>query len=503
MDNTERAELLQMIDDKYLEEAVPPAPADGTAVFGAAGQNSLEVLPDHCPEQTRRLRAVPAKRRFARMLAAAAVCLVLAGALWAAARFGLRHKAGIHVPAQTLPQPARDPQGTEKIMDLYCAGICSVNGTVSAEEPRTVSIPWTEFPMLNPEELAPAREDLLSDQQPPEEDVYRIELFGSSGGTVTAPHWRLSCTDPSWEVSDTAFDLQGHLPLQDGVLIYGSVSAASSDQERSRWIRVYSRSGELRWSQKLREDDSRETIREVFERGDGSIAVIGQGEQDKLCYTLFSSDGECLLRQISGPVRGEIVKAIESGDGFLLCVCSDAWTARERSQILRLNGRGEIVSGFTIELPEQTVCVLRMTEYDGKLWFSGNLSAKDRQLGAGENLRDPKRNDEDLNAEMLRTTAAFLLCTDRELQPLYCRTVRGALGSSLSVKCDPTEKTEMLCWEIGCIGSTRYGLLANTGQWSVIVDGVLCQCLLTEDGDCSFGKTEQSAGAMFELSDGS
>ena len=538
MDKNGITDIFELIDEQYLEEAAPPAlpsvtDRQGTGKGMLFAQADAPLSDENCPprpQQTRQVRAVTAKRRAVSLFAAAAACLLLAGGLWVAARFGVFGKDRKTEPLEDSPLAVPDaliPE--EKTMELQRTEIWADNGTLRNGKPQTVLVPWAEYPMLTPEELPSA-----TASAPPEKEQYEFSnaydsLPSDTFAQADFLQARLICDEPSWEVEETEFVIHGFLPLPDGVLIYGSNQARPEEQDSSAWLQVYSRYGELRWTRQLSGTFRSEQILNVFQRGDGSIAVIGTGDQERLCFTLLSSDGEILLRRTDDPIDKPIKQAIEFGDGYLLRMGWADWSEQKESQLLRLNGEGEIVESFALDLQDQHVILTDMLEYQGKLWLYGILEAKDRRLWTEEppykryktvygDEAAQRRHDiindmgseeyplseeqaELLNSQMRQAYSVILLCADRELCFQRCWTVRGAIGQpyslimyvggSLQSGLGIRASDGALCWEFGCIDSTAY--YPSAGSFTYVLRYSLCRCTLTEDGSAKIERIDSNA----------
>ena len=281
------------------------------------------------------------------------------------------------------------------------------------------------------------------------------------------------------EIPDTHILIDSYLYTDNGFVFYGVNTVWSSiyDNTTKYYIGFIDNEGSFEWSIAPDHGFQYENISSVLDNGDGTIAVISEGDNDYLCLSLYDEDGNetCLKKNDIG--SHAVYKASHFKDDYIIYGIMN----RDETEyfILKMDSEGNISDDFinSYETEDMKYSIDDMTEYGGQLYLSADALPKDYWNGNNEfteiseyfnvhETSDYYIPDKVLTPIVQKYNNAVLLVCDTESgEPSRFYSVSGARTGKLSVN----DNGEME-WEVGKIISTNFS--PYTSAYSI---GVKCR----------------------------
>lgn len=210
------------------------------------------------------------------------------------------------------------------------------------------------------------------------------------------------------------------------------------------------------WDREINHGFDHEYIKAVLDNGDGTWAVISNGDFEYLCLSQFDINGNELSFQKTKVDRMHILNAARLGDGYLVQTervyaygetDGESNTGGGRSSLVKLDHTGNVINNFVYESEECDYYITDMAEFEGNVYLSAYAVPKQIDEGGRHeiaNILDYVFNRDNcvISSEELTPivrdnyTAVLLLCDPIGGEPRNFYSVKGSLGGALFVEND-------------------------------------------------------------------
>lgn len=252
-----------------------------------------------------------------------------------------------------------------------------------------------------------------------------------------------------WEVRLDDFNVDGYIPVESGILVWGHTFTWSSIQPRRARVALITEDGEFRWekSHSRYKNDMPSAAVADGER----LVVFGRGDFVNLTVTVYDYAGNELLYAAHEVGNYGIRQAVKLGDGYLVRLSNYA----EGDKLIKLDRSGALLDTLTYTADDTSYVITDMLELDGRLYLSayafptpegGDAQGRSELQPVFESIFSVKAWN--ITAEelipMLRAqyTAVLFLCDPESGEPEQFYAVDGALGGALAADADGH-----LCWD--------------------------------------------------------
>lgn len=242
------------------------------------------------------------------------------------------------------------------------------------------------------------------------------------------------------------------------------------------WIARIDDKGNKLWQIELNHGFENEHIKAVLDNGDGTWAVISDGDFEYLCLSQFDINGNELSFQKTKVNGINISNAARLGDGYLVQT-NRVYTAAEindekdsnrgRTYLVKLDHNGNVTDSFAYEGDDCDYYIIDMAEFEGKVYLSAYAVPKQTDEGGRHeiaNILDYVFSKENwvISSEELTPivrenyTAVLLVCDPNGGEPKSFCSAKGSLGGALSVE------DNQLKWNEESIVSTFFSPYTNS-----------------------------------------
>ncbi len=229
-----------------------------------------------------------------------------------------------------------------------------------------------------------------------------------------------------------------------GTALYGQITHWREVTDGSKSLSIdYSfisrvdENGNKLWQRELHHGFESEYIHAVLDNGDGTWAVLSEGDFKYLCVTQFDIDGNELSFSKTIPDEEnniDIMNAIRLGDGYLV-------QFRNGANIVKLGRDGKILDKFVYEGDDCDYYITDMAQFEGKIYLSAYAMPKKSSYGEIGDILDGliKENGMIITSEQLTPllrdnyTAVLLVCDTKTGIPETFYSTKGSLGGKLDV----------------------------------------------------------------------
>ncbi len=201
--------------------------------------------------------------------------------------------------------------------------------------------------------------------------------------------------------------------------------------------------GNKLWQRELHHGFEYERIQAVLDNGDGTWAVLSEGDFKYLCVTQFDIDGNELSFSKTMPDEEnkiDIMNAIRFGDGYL--VQFKPIDVLKGASIVKLGRDGTLLDKFVYESDDCDYCITDMAQFEGKVYLSAYALPKMSSKSYNEIwgiLESSGKDVSEITSEELTSllrdnyTAVLLVCDTKTGIPETFYSAKGSLGGKLDV----------------------------------------------------------------------
>ena len=267
-----------------------------------------------------------------------------------------------------------------------------------------------------------------------------------------------------WTAEFPEVSIDGSVYTSAGTAVWTHSYRWSSEQPSYAQVARVDESGNILWQRQLDHDFQYERISQVLDNGDGTWAVISNGNFGYQCLSQYDMDGnELSCCGIAADGFG-IVNVVRFGDGYLAQL-----DGGETARIAKLDREGNLLDSFAYEEEDCWYFITDMIEYGGRIYLSAYAVPKQtNEWGSRHeivNILDYvfSRDSLEIPSEELTPlvrdnyTAVLLLCDPEGGAPETFYSVKGSLGGKLAVN-----DAGKLVWDVESVASTFYSPLTSS-----------------------------------------
>lgn len=263
-----------------------------------------------------------------------------------------------------------------------------------------------------------------------------------------------------WKTEVSSFCVESCVPVSGGTAVRGSTSIWSTKQPSPAWLARLDDGGNILWERRLDHGFKSEYIAKIFDNGDGTWSVISRGDNKYLCLSKYDINGSELSFTKTDVGNKGIGNTARLGDGYLVQLASiiDGDYAR----IVKLDKDGNITENFVYESDDCDYRITNMVEFENKVYLSAYAVPKQQDKGGRSEIAGIldyiygrnaylKLTSEELTPIVRENyTAVLLVCDPDGGEPKKFYSVKGSLGSKLSVE------NGQLKWDVNSVTSTSF-----------------------------------------------
>lgn len=268
-------------------------------------------------------------------------------------------------------------------------------------------------------------------------------------------------TNVIWNVELTNILVEDYAKLGDSVIVFGSSPTWSSKQTTYGRIALISNDGKLLWDKTTSNGFEDEYIASVV-HSDNKIIAFSRGDLKYLCLSEFDMDGNVKAFSKNEIGNFGIRSAAKLGDGYIV----QLYNYQSGDLLMKMKADGSLDDSFTYTSEDCEYFITGMIEFNGSVYLSAYSVPK---LAEGEGtaggrydiaaVLNPIFEQEKLdisNEELTKLvrdnfTAVLLVCNTESGIPQEFYTVKGSLGSQISVSEDGK-----LHWNVESITDTYF-----------------------------------------------
>ena len=266
-----------------------------------------------------------------------------------------------------------------------------------------------------------------------------------------------------WTAEFPAFMVEKCVFTSAGTAVWGRSNPWESNCTYG-WVARVDESGKILWQRRLDHDFQYERISQVLDNGDGTWAVVSNGNFGYQCLSQYDMDGNQLSCHGIAADGFGIENVIRFGDGYLAQLAGGG-----SARIARLDREGNLLDSFAYESKDCGYHITSMVEFGGRIYLSAYAVPRQTDEWGSRheiaNILDYVFSWDSLEipseelTPLIRDnyTAVLLLCDPDGGAPETFYSVKGSLGGKLAVN-DAGE----LIWDVESIASTFYSPMTSS-----------------------------------------
>lgn len=243
-----------------------------------------------------------------------------------------------------------------------------------------------------------------------------------------------------WKNEFKSFYVEKCADVSGGTLIWGFNPTASSYETIYSFVAFVDDSGEKLWERRLEHGFKYEIIAAVVDNGDGTFAVISNGDLEGLCFSVFDFDGNEIRSQKSEIENRSARSAARLGDGYMVRL-----TGAGNAEIITLDSYGNITDNIVYEGEDCCYYIEDMAEFEGRVYLSAYAVPKQSDEGGRREIAGIldyifEKGGMEISPEELTPivrdnyTAVLLLCDPSGGEPKRFYSAKGSFGGALAVE---------------------------------------------------------------------
>ena len=265
-----------------------------------------------------------------------------------------------------------------------------------------------------------------------------------------------------WSTEFKDFYIDDYAYTKEGTVIYGKSETFSPSDISYGWIAIVDGAGSIVWQKRLEHGFQTEYVAAVLANGDGTWAVFSRGDVRYVCLSCYDADGKELSFHKTEVGLYGIRNVARLGDSYIIQLWNQSFGAT--ALLYKMDREGNLTDSFLYEEDDFDYYITDMIEYEGQIYLSAYAVPKRKAEGGRDEIalildyissREDKGRD--LSDEELTPivrdnyTAMLLICDPEGGSPKTFYSVKGSLGSDLSVN-----TSEQLEWNVESITTTFF-----------------------------------------------
>lgn len=270
-----------------------------------------------------------------------------------------------------------------------------------------------------------------------------------------------------WNVELTNILAEDYAKVGDSIIVYGSSPTWSSEQTTYGRIALISNDGKLLWDKTTSNGFEDEYIASVV-YSDSKIIAFSRGDSKYLCFSELDMDGNIKAFTKNEVGNFGIRSTAKLGDGYIVQLNN----YQSGDLLMKMKADGSLDDSFTYTSEDCEYFITGMNEFNGSVYLSaysvpklaeGEGDAGGRyDIAAVLNSIFEQEKLDISNEELTKLvrdnfTAVLLVCNTESGIPQEFYTVKGSLGSQLSVSEDGK-----LHWNVESITDTYFSPLTSS-----------------------------------------
>lgn len=227
-------------------------------------------------------------------------------------------------------------------------------------------------------------------------------------------------------------------------MLWGRSEIFSSSDTSYGWIALVDEEGSIVWQRRLDHGFKNEYVASMLANGDGTWAVISRGDLQYICLSCYDVGGKELSFHKTEVGNYGIRNAARLGDGYII----QFWNqfSGDTALLYKMDREGTLTDSFSYKEDDFDYYITDMVEYEGQVYLSAYAVPKQQDEGGRHEIAaildyicSKEGGGWDISAEELTPivrdnyTAMLLICDPEGSAPKTFYSVKGSLGSDLSV----------------------------------------------------------------------
>ncbi len=266
---------------------------------------------------------------------------------------------------------------------------------------------------------------------------------------------------PVWNVEFSSFWIEGYVPFDEKVIVYGQSPTTPDIQKSYAWMALVDSNGTILWQKRLENGFKSEYIGAIVP-SDEKIVVFSRGDLRYFCLNEYDIQGNVVKFHKTEVGNYGIWNAAKLGDGYIVQLGN--FIAGEYARIVKVSRDGEIVDSFLYESDDIHYYITDMLEYNGLIYLSAYsvpVTEDEENQGSRQDIaailkyifdgRLDISNEELTDLVREHFTAVLLVCSPESGRPQEFYSVKGSLGGRLAL-----DDSKKLTWDVESITDTFF-----------------------------------------------
>ncbi len=265
-----------------------------------------------------------------------------------------------------------------------------------------------------------------------------------------------------WSAEVSGFYIDDCAYAKEETVVWGRSIFFTYSDATYGWIALVDGDGSIVWQRRLDHGFKNEYVASVLTNEDGTWAVISRGDFRYICLSCYDADGRELSFHKTEVGNYGIRNAARLGDGYIVQLWNQF--SGDTALLYKMDREGTLTDSFSYEEDDFDYYITDMAEYEGRIYLSAYAVPKMQDEGLRHEIAailDYVFSKEevrwDISSEELTPivrenyTAMLLICDPEGGAPKTFYSVKGSLGSDLSVR--PSGQLE---WNVESITTTFF-----------------------------------------------
>ncbi|MBQ7647441.1 MAG: hypothetical protein IJS94_09240, partial [Clostridia bacterium] len=280
----------------------------------------------------------------------------------------------------------------------------------------------------------------------------------------------LTCSENGkelWKAELYEIIVEGYAFTSSGTAVWGTNSFWVENGPTHSFLSLIDENGSIVWTKKLEHNAMKwESISEVLENSDGTLAVFSRVDFKALNLSRFNTDGSELYSKMTEVGNLGIRNAALFGDGYLVQLWNTS--TNDTARIVKLDSDGTVVDDYIYESDDCDYYITDMIEFGDQVYLSAYSVPKQTDEGGRDEIGNILKTlfkdhtiynipDKELTSLLRDNYTAVLLCDPDGGEPKTFYSVKGSLGGKLAVS-----EAGKLEWDAESIVSAYFSPYTNS-----------------------------------------